>query len=378
MILCALLTKLDRVLINTSGSGKTRLGLHGLCQNWGFYGVVQEASDGIGSRDFEQLMLSLDDSLDYSRANQSRNEKAALLHMRQKVLRRVLQFLLARFLVLNLLIEEAHTCEGGWRPSDHRRLWVLLQARPADMLKEDAFKVLSKALKISSVDDLETQIKEEYSKLKWILVDRPLYCFLDEIQNTTTDRMGEYWSDDKEKERPLLRPIWQAVTQILEPTEMLVILSGTAINEKSLLTVLESSVFKIFPYNMKKDIGAFDDPDAQRDYIKHYLPDEQPESASRQEFLQRAWGWCRGRYVQESCCRIDSYHFVLRYRSTATLISLLLAAGPYSPHKILNEFVEISTNFRPTDGEKWCVNEHDIVNFDMKKVRGVNFDRLGV
>lgn len=243
MLVCAFLTKLNRVLINTSGSGKTRLGLHGLCQNWGFYGVAHAPLDGIGSGDFDQLMSSLDY---YSRANQIPNVREAARHMRQKVQRRVWQFLLARFLLPNLLLEEASTC-GGLRPSDHRQLWVLLQARPTDMFSEDASKVLSKALNISSLDDLEIQTKEQYSKLENILDHRPLYCFLDEIQSTTSDRMGEYWSHDMEKERPLLRPIWQSLTRILEPAKMLVILSGTAINEDSLLDVLDSSTFKILP-----------------------------------------------------------------------------------------------------------------------------------
>jgi hypothetical protein len=307
MIICALLTRWNRILINTAGSGKTRLGLHGLCEYWGFYGVVGQASDGIGSGDFWDLMSSLDDSLDYRHAQSrgSQNDSAAL-HMHEKVQHRVLQFLLARFLLLNLLIAEASKSEEGLRPSDHRLLWVLLQARPTDILKKDAFMELAEALQISSVKDLKTQIKEEYLKLEPILTSesvnhpatgqptrRPLYCFLDEIQSTTAIRMGEYRSDDKKKERPLLRPIWQTMTEVLQSTEMLLILSGTALNESSLQNVLTSSVFKIRPYTIQRDIGAFDDPNSQRQYIERYLQNEQ--SAARSDFMKRAWEWCRGR-----------------------------------------------------------------------------------
>lgn len=116
--------------------------------------------------------------------------------MHEKVHRRVLQFLLARFVLLNLLIEEASECEGGLRPSDHRLLWVLLQARPIDMFRDDAFTELYMALNICSVDNLKTQIKEEYLKFEptlesvghpvtGVLTRRPLYCFLDEIQVAT-------------------------------------------------------------------------------------------------------------------------------------------------------------------------------------------------
>ena len=40
------------------------------------------------------------------------------------------QLLLARFLLLNLLIEDARKAPGGLHEKNHRRLWVLLQAQP--------------------------------------------------------------------------------------------------------------------------------------------------------------------------------------------------------------------------------------------------------
>ena len=334
-------------------------------------------------------MLSLDNSHDYSRANSiGSDDGKAATHMRQKVQHRVLQFLLARFLLLNLLIEEARKSERGLRPSAHRHLWVLLQARQTDMLNEDAFLKLSNALSISSIKDLEAQIEDEFEKLKSILepvvdpstnklMNRPLCCFLDEIQDTTANRMGEFRSESiTKKKRPLLRPIWQSMTQALDSTKILFILSGTAINRNSLEDVMGSSIFKFNQYIIWRDIGAFDDLDAQRQYIERYLPGNQ--SAARQDFLKRAWGWCRGRCFRESCCRIDSYHFVLRYRSTASLVVFILAAGPYSPHKILNKFVENSTNFLPTDGEQWCADEPDIGNLYMEEASKWRFDKLSV
>jgi hypothetical protein len=79
-----------------------------------------------------------------------------------------------------------------------------------------------------------------------------------------------------------------------------------------------------------------------------------------------------------SCFQIDSHHFVLRYHSTAALVALVLVAGPKSPHKILNQFVKKNTNFRPTDGEKWCAGEPDIGNIIIKKSMGWEFNRLGM
>jgi hypothetical protein len=253
------------------------------------------------------------------------------------------------------------------------------------MLLDDAFKEVAKALWIASIEDLEQQIKAEYSKLEHILefVDhpatgqpkrRPLYCFLDEIQVTTVSRMGEFRPDDGKTKHPLLRPIWSSMTGILNSTKMLLIVSGTGIDWRSIQDIMGSSVFKLFPYALKRDIGAFDDPDAQRQYIERYIPSEQ--SAAWEAFLERAWGWCCGRYFSQSSCRLDSHHLVLRYCSTATLIVLILVAAQRSPHKMLDAFVKSSTNFSPTDGQKWCVGEPELNAFGMEKMKAWNFDRL--
>jgi hypothetical protein len=252
----------------------------------------------------------LDHSLDYTSAKSVQGyDDAAALHMRLKAQHRLLQFLLARFLLLQLLVTEAKKC-GGVRPANHRLLWVLLQAQPVEMLKGDAFAELAEALRTLSTEDLEKWIKKSYSKLRDVIAEdvhdpstgksrrRPLYCFVDEVQATTTERMGEFWGDDKKTPRPLLRPIWSTLTGVLEPTEMLLILSGTAIDARSLQDVLESSLFKPYPYKIWRDIGAFDDADAQKQYIERYLPREQSENWK--DFLARAWGWCRGRLFRES------------------------------------------------------------------------------
>ena len=227
-------------------------------------------------------MESLDHSLDYDRAKsiESYNEAAAS-HMHEKARNRLLLFLLARFLLLNLLIEEAHKC-GGLHPGNHRLLWVLLQTQPIQMLGGDAFRDVAEALQMASTEDLKKEIRDEHVKLKPILEfvehpygarqRRPLYLFLDNIQLTTTLRMGQFWADDEKTKRPLLRPIWLTMTTIFDSSEMRLILSGTAVDSTSLEQILGSSALKLYPYKFWNDIGAFNDPDAQKQYVKHYLP----------------------------------------------------------------------------------------------------------
>jgi hypothetical protein len=312
-------------------------------------------------------MNSLDDSLDYTLAKSTKGyNEASADHMHQKAHHRLLQFLLARFLLLSLFIEEACKCKGGLRPANHRRLWVLMQARPTQILGRDAFMEVAQALRKASTDDLRKQIRDGYYKLQPTLGSRPLHLFLNE--------MGQFWGDDKDTERPLLRPIWLTMTQIFDSSEMQVILSGTAIDVNLLEEVLGSTALKLFPYDFKKDIGAFDDLDAQRQYIEHYLPGNQSEAW--EAFLERAWGWCRGRYFLESSCRPDAYHFVVRYRGTASLITLILMTGRCSPHKVLDAYVECSTNFKPTDGVDWSANEPELYGFNQGIVSRWNFDRM--
>jgi len=71
-----------------------------------------------------------------------------------------------------------------------------------------------------------------------------------------------------------------------------------------------------------------------------------------------------------------SYHFFLRYRSTAVLVLLILVAGWRSPHRTLDFFVNKSTNFTPTDGRKWCANEPNLVGHKMENFWVWNFERL--
>jgi hypothetical protein len=284
--------------------------------------LIKRGSDGIGSDDFGELLGGLDNSRDYKQAKGFGNDiEAAVNHMEQTVEHRVLQFLLARFCLLKLLVDEAKN-GGGLHPANHRLLWVLLQAIPIEMFGADVFRDLAKELRTASTEDLRQQIRDKCEELNPILESvngrrRPFYCFVDEIQMTTKSRLCEFWSDDKQTKRPLLRPIWSSLTGILHPSEMLVILSGTGIDWKSLQEVLESNIFKIYPFTFKTNTGAFDDPDAQKLYIERYLPVE--HSVTRDAFLERAWGWCRGRYFSQSSRGIDSklplFSQVPQYRS---------------------------------------------------------------
>jgi hypothetical protein len=75
---------------------------------------------------------------------------------------------------------------------------------------------------------------------------------------------------------------------------MRAILSGAGIKLQALEDPFSSRAFDLRPYQVIRDIGAFDDPVFQAKYIKRYVPANWSD-ANWKEFLSRAWAWLRGR-----------------------------------------------------------------------------------
>jgi hypothetical protein len=373
------------VLTNTSGSGKTRLILDGLCRHWGFYFVANQGPDGIGSRDFSTIM-DMDNSAGYKLAqSQKMTNSDAMQHMKEKAHHRLRQLLLARFILLKLFVEVARSNGGNLHEKNYRRAWVLLQILPMQIFDEDIFVTMSDTLRLQGFDDSVKAIKKHFRDLQDILglamdsaigklKKSPFYCVLDESQLLTSARMGEFMSGDGTLPRPLMREVYHIWNDVLPPEQMLLICSGTGINYQSLYESVASGALTI-PYHLCNDIGAFADRDAQTKYIQYYLG-ERP-GLSWRAFLDRAWGWCRGRYLFESSRGFWSLITITRYRSTAALIGFILMSGYQSPHTVLNRYVKAFTNFAPTDGQAWLADEPPpLVNLKLEAIQPLGFERM--
>jgi hypothetical protein len=73
-----------------------------------------------------------------------------------------------------------------------------------------------------------------------------------------------------------------------------------------------------------------------------------------------------------------SHTLLTRFRSTAALVSLILEAGYRCPHRTINKYVKVFTDFEPTDGESWTNHEPPLpldFNFETKVTR-LNFDKM--
>lgn len=293
--------------------------LTGLCRRWGFYFVARPDPSGIGSQDMWQFLNALDGANHpYEEANAKEDgldSEAAFAHMEKTLERRLAQLLLARFLLLNLLVQEATSMPGGLRDKEHRRLWVLLQAQPHifspnNNRNNDVFTSLAMELRFASIEYLNDRIGKEYEAFRPFMTQvlnpfagedetPPLFLVLDNAQIIAgLPRRGEFRSSDHQvTDRPesvLLRQIWLQYTTVLQSNQMRVVLSCTGIDLQQLKDPLYSSPWKPESYCVHHDTGAFEDAKSQAEYIKRYIPAYWTQP-NWNMFLVRAWAWLRGR-----------------------------------------------------------------------------------
>jgi hypothetical protein len=264
---------------------------------------------GIGSGDVWHIMQRLIDANDYQAAKYQKGSDdetettAAFNHIQEVVARRFCQLLLGRFLLLNLLFQEARRLPNGLQ-EEHRRLWVLLQAQPQIFGGgvNDIFRTITTLLRDADVQTLSLIISEQFEELSFLRQSvptsepqaSPFFCVLDEAQITTAQGLGDFISKDNSTRRPILREIWATWSTVLRPESLRLVLSGTGIDQQALEDTFASADSKGPSYRIKYDIGAFDSPEAQAKYIKRYVPAPWTESHWA-EFLTRAWMWLRGR-----------------------------------------------------------------------------------
>jgi hypothetical protein len=221
---------------------------------------------------------------------------ALIEHMENTVELGLARVLLARLLFLTFFIRTAQEIPGGLQPSEHRRLWVLLQAQPRNFspnFNVDIFADLSQLLRHVSIDDLKSRTISKFRQLHSMLEAEaptlasfghqkipPVFCVLDQAELTTTLRHS------------FMGPLWLLWTSVLP--QMRLVFSGTGIRLESLQNELVSTAFGLQTYEVKNNIGAFEESEAQAEYIKYYVPACWTDTQWK-AFLVRAWKWFSGR-----------------------------------------------------------------------------------
>ncbi|KAK6997440.1 hypothetical protein R3P38DRAFT_1887478 [Favolaschia claudopus] len=322
-------------LVNTSGSGKTRLTFEGLCQNWGLYLVGAIDANRIGSSDLKTLLQSHVAKNGFMRdVSTNIDEKSRNISLTCQCLRKLL---LCRLLILSIFAEHIHAV--GIQP-DHLKKWLLLQAVPG-MLKERALRDVFSALLIRTVetDDAHTRdyIAFVLGKLRKLFGSGfHLFVVIDEAQVILGHHYSAFQNQDGTP-YTILREIVDGLDAEFHPHEVSFVISGTEIPKADF-----QNSRNVHLHRWCSDTGAFDDEDMHRKYVTRFMPPEYIQTTAGQAFLRRVWEWCRG-----------------RYRVTDTLMATLIRDGFQSPHTLLSDYVERATGFRPKHNQDFVAEESD-------------------
>jgi len=337
---------MHRFLVNTSGSGKTRLLMEGLCENWGFYFTSTVDSSLLGSSDIQNSIrryvpeskrfrhvLPPAGSAGYDNGLRENREIAG------RIFRRVF---LARLLIFHLFAEtmtqvccmkrNAPACQDNYRI--YRSRWLFLQLQPAFVHPQvwDIFDELS--CKLSSASDafVNSTTKDLLGKTRTLLcssipirpvevtsdlepvqlrttstsvsdtvpttlqqLQLPLFCVLDEAQHAATQHSESFRSDQNGAHRPILREIVKAWEEQSFGQGVFMVVAGTGISKDVVDQSMASAIMKDSRYRWCSDTGAFDCRDGQFKYLQNYLPQKLLASKSGQRLLERVWYWLHGR-----------------------------------------------------------------------------------
>ncbi|TFK62636.1 hypothetical protein BDN72DRAFT_848450 [Pluteus cervinus] len=345
----------SKLLVNTSGSGKTRLLLEGLTKYWGFYltARVQVGVDALGSSD---LMYTLEyhipNTSGFNSHPGSLNERfqEGAYELNHAIARRQMhQIFAARVLIFENFLKKVKEKFPTRSIHEFRQHWLFLQLRPLDTLLGDAFAELTRLLtdagrSSSYLIQYSGRLHEKLRNLQEEFdLGEDFFCVLDEGQKaseTLTKAFRPTWHPNNIDTRPVLTSI---VNTWLYASEFPMIVAGKAIPIDFVFDPPGPAIGLSMNFALTTDTGAFDDRKRQRDYIARYVPGHILESDSGKEFMNRAWRWFQGRYT-----------------FTAGLVDELLGLSFESPHKTLNEFVEMFCKAHPLDGRLFVDKEEDV------------------
>ncbi|KAJ6487604.1 hypothetical protein C8R45DRAFT_993734 [Mycena sanguinolenta] len=320
------------VLVNTSGSGKTRLTLEGLCHNWGFYFTILSLGVmDLGSRDISGVVQDLNDSGSGFVANvdPSAHSTGILEHNHNLAEQLLGQTVLARLLIFRMFLDIIK--EGGPVVAHDKMKWLILQMQP-NLPTGDIFQELIDRLgdyDTSDFSDVLDGIREHLGS------DFHLFFILDEGQEAVK-RFPQAFHTDPGK-LPLLIKILDTWNKHIPQESFSCVIAGTDVP----MQIFEGSRYAE-QVRWTSDTGSFDDQELHERYLRRFLPSSLLDTRLGREFLQRAWAWTRG-----------------RHRYTASLVMFMLMSSFQQPNNVLDCFITKAIQFEPSDGAKWTEIERD-------------------
>ncbi|KAF9456088.1 hypothetical protein BDZ94DRAFT_1327205 [Collybia nuda] len=343
-------------LVNTSGSGKSRLLFEGLCNFWGFYFTSLVDSSLLGSSDVQNsIRIYLPNSPQFRTTlpqPDSPQYEPALKINRDNAERIFGQIFLARLLIFDLFARIMNRTKKKDESLDlYKQRWLLLQLQPS-LLHPQIWDVfdhlvgkLSKATNAfinANTKALLSRVRElcscegvdvdHFTAQSFCATNTPFFCVLDEAQYAATQHCSAFRSDHSKAQRPVLREIVRAWEGQSFGQGVFMVVAGTGISKEIVDQAMSSAIMKDSKYRWCSDTGAFDNIQIQRKYILKYLPPFLAHSTSGKRLLERMNYWLHG-----------------RHRFTAGFIAELLNSGFQRPHTLLNAYIQQFAQFEPTD-----------------------------
>ncbi|KAJ6605060.1 hypothetical protein B0H10DRAFT_607555 [Mycena sp. CBHHK59/15] len=347
----------ETFLVNTSGTGKTRLAFEGLYRHWGFYFTAARDTSGLGAKDIGSYLTTYlpghrPDEFQFSIPRSNSPETLAGLAKNIQIVKlgyaHVLLGRLLIFLMYSELIHESGVSE------DHKRVWLMLQLTPQlpgdENWNRDIF-CDTKALYVvhCKEDYVYDRIALLFSKLRKLWGSEfHLFYVIDEAQVISSAYPDAFRHE--EKPYPLLREVIRGWKTYSQPHEYSFVSMGTDIPKEGFETASNADSM-----HWTSDTGAFDDEAVQRRHVLQYVPPSYAASPAGEFFVKRIWRWCRG-----------------RHRVTDALLKALLLNGFRHPHIILNVYVEAATTHRPTDADEFVASEGDDCDGREVDIRALN------
>ncbi|KAI3610089.1 hypothetical protein WG66_007347 [Moniliophthora roreri] len=381
---------------NTSGSGKTRTLLEGLCRHWGLY--FSCAYDPyIGSADLatvlrDPLLGSVLKDLDLDDPDHTKQHANNLANVNPMFTR----VLLARVIFLYYFALEVTAAKRDSSGLQCKRNWSFLQIYPkllSAAKDTDIFLHFITILRRAKLtqDTMQGLLNHFLNDLaqKLPLAQDKLFVVVDEAQTAADLHKKAFKSMQEKDHRPILRELvmnWNVLIPDKQeawgehPVQSGFIVTGTGIDVKLIKDALSSTVCKHAQLSEFHNTGVFNVADgSQSAYALQFFPREFTETKEGTTLLNGMSHWLRGRYEAFiSVGNADSNIFTRRHRLTAAFITYLLYSGFSKPHTLLNRYIEQIAGVTPTDAAHLIRREgegHE-VDCSVVKLDSLQYERL--
>jgi hypothetical protein len=280
----------SRFLMNASGTGKTRLLLEGLCQNWGIYTTAGRDAQRIGSTVTEIAIRDMDEEralVTSSPPLSCLGANAVQLHNSAIIKRRCESVLLAHMLIFREYLRVLKTLPD-LGSINVKQQWLKYHTVSGAIRGIDCVQRVRSRLLGLSVQDTESLVAECRADLK-LLCSGPIFVCLDEA-NIPARMLPTTFRDGQEDSAPLLHYMIRTWKEMLGDAGTIVV-AGTDIPRQCFSSKAWAS------WRWSSNTGAFTTRELQEQYLSRVVPPSLYHSETGSLLRERLWQWCRYRYI---------------------------------------------------------------------------------